>query len=372
MKKISQKFSDWIFNSFQVTPEGLGLFRIFAALFILCFLMPSTEMYDFIGSLPDDFYAPPPGPMWLFDGFPGEEFFMALHLTLIVLLVLLLVGYKSQWVSILVGVVLLIIKGFVYSVGKINHDLLLPLTPIVMAFSGWGAAYSVDALRFNRQDQHPRVASWPLTLLTLFIGFMMFTAGFAKLLGGWLQIDSQATVGHVFNQYYGKGRQDLLAGVMLQIESPVFWEILDYITLIFEIGFVIAIFHSKTTKLFVSFAVLFHFSVMVMMNISFVHNFVAYAAFLNWTMIDNTFKEWLPMKLASPAVLTGSFAIIGLVILLAQNYSIPNLESDLEVHEFIILLTALPIAVTYIGRQFQQIVYLRAAKGSNFFKLWQS
>lgn len=354
MKNINQKFSDWIFNSFQVTPEGLGLFRIFTALFIFCFLMPSTEMYDFVGSLPDDFYAPPPGPMWLFDGFPPEEFFFILHLILSVLLVFLLVGYKSQWTSILIGLVLLIIKGFFYSVGKIDHDLLMSLTSIVMAFSGWGNAYSVDVLRSDNEDQYRGVASWPLTLLALFIGFMMFTAGFPKILGGWLQIDTQATVGHLVNQYFGKERQDLLAGVMLQIDGPLFWEFLDYTTIIFEIGFLVAIFHPKTTKIFISFAVLFHFSIMVMMNISFLHNFVAYAAFLDWEIIDKTFKRWLPLKLASPAVLASLFGITGLAIMLAKNYGIPNLESDLHMHEFIILLVALLIAVTYVGKQIKQ------------------
>lgn len=351
MKNISRKFSDWIFNSYGVTPEGLGLFRIFTALFILCFLMPSAEMYGFIGSLPDYFYAPPPGPMWLFDGFPPEWFFIVLHLILIIVLFFLLIGYKSQWTSMLAGLILLTIKGFLYSVGKINHDLLLSVTPMVMAFSGWGAAYSVDAVRFNSLNKKHRVASWPLTLLALFIGFMMFTAGFAKILGGWLLIDTQATVGHVFNQYFGKGRQDLLAAAMLQIDSPFFWEFLDYTTIIFETGFLVAIFHPKSTKLFICFAVLFHFSVMVMMNISFLHNFVAYAAFLNWTRIDETFKTWMPLKLASPVVLISVFGTIGLATILARHLGVPNLESDLKMYEFIILLTGLPIAVYYIGRQ---------------------
>lgn len=183
MSRFSQTFSDWIFNSFSVTAEGLGLFRIFTALFILCFLMPSVEMYGFLGSLPDDFYAPPPGPMWLFEGFPPEAFLLKLHAVLIILLIALLVGFKTTWTSILIGVILLVIKGFFYSVGKINHDLLLALTPTVMAFSGWGAAYSLDALRNCDEDLNSRVASWPLTLLALFIGFMMFTAGFPNTPG---------------------------------------------------------------------------------------------------------------------------------------------------------------------------------------------
>lgn len=223
-----------------------------------------------------------------------------------------------------------------------------------MAFGGWGAAYSVDAYREKEKVYAKDVESWPLTLLALFIGFMMFTAGFAKLLGGWLNPDTQATMGHLFNQYFGKGRQDLLAGYILNIESTVFWEVLDYVTIIFEMGFLAAIFHPRTTKLFVSFAVMFHFSIMMMMNIPFLHNFPAYAAFLNWTTINKKFKKWLPVKFAPPVVLTSFFALAVTVIWLGYSYSIPELNSDLGIHEFYIVLLAVPIAVGYIIQQIRE------------------
>lgn len=352
-KKVNN-FSTWIFDSFQVRKEGLGLYRIFTALFILCFLLPSPEMYELLGSLPNDFYAPPPGPMWMFDGFPSEEFFYISHAILISLLILLFAGYKTFWASVLTGLVLLIIKGFFYSLGKINHDLLLAIVPIVMAFSGWGAAYSVDAYRQKGKAYAKNVESWPLTLLALFIGFMMFTAGFPKLLGGWLHFDTQATLGHLFNQYFGNGRQDLLAGQLLNVNSSVFWELLDYATIIFEIGFLAAIFHPRTTKLFISFAVLFHFTIMMMMNIPFLHNFPAYAAFLNWTTINKKFRKWLPVKFASPVVLAGFFVLAITVIWLGYSYSIPELNSDLEIHEFYIVLLAVPVAVGYIIQQIRK------------------
>jgi uncharacterized membrane protein YphA (DoxX/SURF4 family) len=348
MSKIDEIFSRWIFDSFSVSPEALGLYRIFTALFILCFLLPSTEMYSFLGSIPNDFYAPPPGPMWFFEGFPSEGFFYFLHGILIILLVLLLIGYKTPWVSIFAGVVLLIIKGFFYSLGKINHDLLLALVPIVMSFSGWGKAYSIDSLRQNGKADPGKVESWPLTLLALFIGFMMFTAGFAKLVGGWLYTETQATMGHLFSQYFVKNRQDLLASYILSIDNRIIWELLDYATVIFEIGFLVAIFHPRATKLFVSFAVLFHFSIMITMNISFLPNFLAYAAFLNWILINKNFKKFLPIKFASPVLLTGSFFLIGTAIWLGNSFGIPELESDLRIHEFYILLLALPIAISYV------------------------
>jgi hypothetical protein len=124
-------FVNWIFNSFPVSAGGLALYRIFTSLYILLFLMPSFEMYSFLGSLPDEFYHPPPGPMSIFHGFPSTTIFYILHGGLILSLLGILLGYKTKYSSILSAVFLLIIKGFFYSVGKINHDLLIIIVPLV-------------------------------------------------------------------------------------------------------------------------------------------------------------------------------------------------------------------------------------------------
>ena len=348
---MNTKFTNWIFKSFSVSPEGLGLYRIFTALFILVFLLPPTEMYELLGSIPDEFYSPPPGPMLLFDSFPSEMIFLTLHSVLIISLVCLLVGFKTSYSSIIAGLMLLAIKGFFYSLGKINHDLLLSVVPIVMSFSGWGAAYSIDSWQRNNEKQPAKVQSWPLTLIALFIGFMMFTAGFAKLLGGWLYIDTQATLGHLFNQFFIKGRQDLLATQIINIDNRLVWEILDYATVLFELGFLVAVIQPRTTRLFVCFAVLFHFSIMMSLNISFLPNFPAYAAFLSWAAIDQRSKKWLNSKLSAPMALVGFFLLLGLVIWIGSRSGIPSLDSDLQIHEFYILLLAVPIAIYYVGRQ---------------------
>jgi hypothetical protein len=48
--------------------------------------------------------------------------------------------------SIATGLLILTGNGFAYSMGKINHDLLLAAIPLVMAFSNWGSAWSLDAV----------------------------------------------------------------------------------------------------------------------------------------------------------------------------------------------------------------------------------
>ena len=285
-----KRLDAWLFHSYRISTEGLALYRIFVGLMILYFLMPPFSIYSYIGQLPSDFYTPPPGPMMLFSGFPSAITLQLLHLLLIRSAGALLVGYRTRLSSLLTGLLMLTLKGFIYSVGKINHDLMISLVPLLFAFSNWGGAWSIDSLQASKRNGRQgriteREQGWPLVILSLCIGFMFFTAAFPKVLGGWLDPTTQASRGHFLNQYFPKERTDLLAGFFLGVESPLFWEFLDIATIVFEAGFLLAILHPATTRLFVCMAVLFHFSTMMVMNIAFLFNFVGYAAFLNWDRI---------------------------------------------------------------------------------------
>lgn len=275
----NNKFDQWIFESYSPSAPGLALYRIFASLLFLFFLLPDFGFYSTLAFYPDDFFTPPPGPMMLFDSFPPAWLLQMIHLLLIFSWVCVLVGIKTKFTSVMAGVFMLIIQGFMFSLGKVNHEILLSVTPIVMAFTNWGAALSYDSFKGSTPN---KTEGWPLVLLSLFIGFMMFTAGVPKILGGWLDPSTQAAQGHLFNQYYVRGRQELLSGFAVQIDSTLIWEILDWATILFEAGFLIAVLKAGWFRLFVCFAVIFHFSTMMMLNIAFLANFISYAAFFKW------------------------------------------------------------------------------------------
>lgn len=344
----------WIFESFTVTPEGLGLLRIFTALFLLFFLIPGggTAHYQFLSSLPSDFYAPPPGPMMLFDSFPGLVTFQVLQTAVILSVLMILVGYHTKWASIITGLIVLMLQGFIFSVGKIDHEILVAIVPIILAYSNWGAAFSIDSLR---NDSNKKTESWPLTLLALFIGFMMFTAGFPKILGGWLDVSTQAAQSHLLNQFYVRERQDLLAEIAVQWNNPVLWELLDWATVLFEIGFLISILRVAWFRLLVGIAVFFHFSTMMIMNIAFLPNFIAYAVFLNWDALYRRSHQWM-MKWGRKditmsrkmVVISFTLSLVGIFALL-NRLSIHNkqlnLQSDLMLHEVVMVSIAAVIVM---------------------------
>ncbi|CAN5275206.1 hypothetical protein BH23BAC3_BH23BAC3_16640 [soil metagenome] len=285
---MSSKFEQWIFDSYSPGANGLALYRIFASLFFLFFLLPDFGFYSTLASFPADFFTPPPGPMMLFEDFLPAWLLQLVHILLILSWVCVLVGFKTKIASASAGIFMLILQGFMFSLGKVNHEILLSVTPIVMAFSNWGAAYSFDSLKGGVAKE---TQGWPLVLLALFIGFMMFSAGVPKILGGWLDPSTQATKGHLLNQYFVRGRQDLLAETAIQIDAVWLWELLDWATIVFEVGFLIVVLKAGWFRLFVCFAVLFHFSTMMTLNIAFLANFMAYAAFFKWDKLYQRMEE---------------------------------------------------------------------------------
>ncbi|MDY6867159.1 MAG: hypothetical protein SVT56_04530 [Chloroflexota bacterium] len=353
---IKNSFNRWIFESYSVSPQGLGLFRIASSLFFLFFLMPDTESYSFLSSLPADLYAPPPGPMMLLDEFPPEYIFWLIHSLLFISLCLVLVGYQTKVSSIATGIFVLMISGLAFSIGKINHNILLGMAPIVMAFSNWGNAFSVDAVLGKTQRE---VESWPLTLLALMIGFMMFTAGFPKILGGWLDPATQATEGHFLNQFFGNDRQAMLAPYVLYLKIDLIWELMDWSTIIFEIGFLLAVLKSRWFKVFICFALIFHFSNLLILNIIFTFNFIAYAAFLDWTKIFVKWREWLSdftKKTSFPDYYSGIiFGVVLFILFLAiriiSDMDILLQDSAVVFHDVLFSALAVVIVIFLVVRK---------------------
>jgi uncharacterized membrane protein YphA (DoxX/SURF4 family) len=359
--QIGRRFDRWIFDSFDVTPTGLGLYRIVYAAFVLFVLTPGHSpllRFDGIVQLPDAFFHPPPGPMMVFSDFPPLWVAQTTSGLLTLSLVALLIGYRTRAASIATGVLMLIGYGFAFSVGKVNHVMLFVLVPLVMAASNWGAAYSWD--RWRRPEAPRRVHAWPLTLLALLLGFAMFTAGFSKLLGGWLDPTSLATQGHFLKQFFVSGRQDLLAPIFLAVDSGLFWKALDTATVLFEMGFLVAAFHPVATRLFAACAVLFHFSTMMILNISFAIHLPVYAAFVNWAGIAQALPfdgEALAERASRRPWALGLLGG-GTAILLAQLGSpffwldeTVSLTSDLTVPEVLVVSIAVLLVAGRIGQR---------------------
>ncbi|PEN12317.1 hypothetical protein CRI94_14950 [Longibacter salinarum] len=353
MATLSSWLHHRIFDSCKVTAEGLALYRIATASFVLLFGGPGFNPYFAFApfaTLPDAMYLPPPGVMQLIPGFPSEVFFQTLQVMIVLAWVAILFGYQTRIASPLATVLMLVGFGYTYSVGKINHNILFVLLPFVMGLSNWGAAFSIDA---KRGRVSPDTASWPIPLMMLLTGFAMFTAGFPKILGGWLDPVTQAARSRFVKGFFVNDRTDLLAEAALTVQSDVLWELLDIATVAFEIGFLFALVSPWSTRLFAAGAVFFHTGVMLIMNIAFPTNFIVYAAVLPWSRMAEPVHTWVsrlrPFSTARYVSAAGIVAIFFTIVGSPLLWLDFGLASDLQPVDILVvvlgLLTVLALVI---------------------------
>jgi hypothetical protein len=170
------------------------------------------------------------------------------------------------------------------------------------------------------------------------IGFSFFSSGLVKLYGGWWKWDIEAARYYLFINYYSLNRTKYLADWFIGINNHAFWKAQDYFTLVFELGFLVSVIKIKLFRIFISFAVIFHCLVLLMLNISFGGNFIIYLLFINWkklhkNVFEKTFTRF-PIKIFLKIVFALSVLLIfrwiyGIFINpeVAENLSLLNILS---------------------------------------------
>ncbi|MBI1193463.1 MAG: hypothetical protein GC205_09835 [Bacteroidetes bacterium] len=309
--KLERFLQHWWFKEYQVSVEGLGLYRIAYVLFVL--FIYGLPDFSWIGSQPDYYYLPRMFSVGaLFQEFPSSNVFFALQLIIALGYALLLVGWKTRVVSYAVPIAVLVCKTFSYAFGHLDHDIFAWIVPLVFAGSGWGNAYSVDAWQ-NRNRPIPPTTGWSGHMLAFLLSMAMFTSVLAKIIGGWLILDNQAVEAHFAYNYYVVGRHDLLATPFLGIKSAFFWEFMDWTAVLFEFSFILLMWRRRLFRALIGVACIFHFLNMVMLNIPFTENIGAYLAFISWDWVKNKIPniplQFPPNTIAISIVFCGLCAI---------------------------------------------------------------
>lgn len=282
MRALTGWLDRWIFGAYHASPADLGLYRVLYAAYVLLAMVPAGLWVD---GVPRAFFSPTPSVAALFTDFPPAGMMAALNVLAVVAAGLLLVGWRTPTASVAVGVLLLSIKTWEYSTGKINHDVLMVLVPLLFAGSGWGRAFSVDARRAGEAEPVRPRPSWALALLAFIIGISMFGAGALKLLTGWLDLATQSTYGHLVVNNLGAGREPWLADLALSTRSALVWETADWTATLMELAFVAAMLHPRALRALMAVACLFHLGVWLAFDIVFAQNVLAYGAFVAYAPV---------------------------------------------------------------------------------------
>ncbi len=152
----------------------------------------------------------------------------------------------------------------------------------MMTLAGWGNSFSIDSMR--KIDTESSEA-WPVAMTALLLGFAFFTAGAAKVMGGWLDWSTQASKYYVMQSELVFNRTTFLGSFSLQLLPDVLWELADYATVFFEVGFLIAVINKKGFQRFVFAALFFHLFIFLTMGITTSWLYIVYLLFINWSVV---------------------------------------------------------------------------------------
>ena len=161
---IQRVWRRFVFEEYATRPESLAVYRILLAAWLLAFRVPQ---FEWVAGYPSEFLNPPIGPTaFFFTAFPPAWVFALLDAGSIVALALWLAGRHALTAAVAFCVCQVIGQAWMYSFGKINHEVLMVLTPLFVALA-------------ERESRSTRTG-WPLALFAFTISLAMFTAAAAK------------------------------------------------------------------------------------------------------------------------------------------------------------------------------------------------
>ncbi|WP_172280678.1 hypothetical protein [Chryseobacterium sp. LAM-KRS1] len=304
-----EKIKKLVFTSYKPSYEFLAFYRIFFSLYLLWMGISNA---DWVSYIPASAMQPPISILSFTDTVPASWLFTVCYYGMYLCLLLILIGFKPRVFAITYMVVYLITSNYAFSFGKIDHTFVYALPIVVMAFSPWNTTYSFFPESEKETDILSR--SWPMFLLSMFLGFGIFTAGLAKILGGWLNTDIQSTQIFFYQYRYGVGWHDLMSDTFDKINSRFFWEFLDYSTVIFESVFIIAFLKPKFFRLMILITLFFHLNVLLMFNIAFTYAVGFYALFIPTRVLPSTFK--MKIKNFLQAVFLPKYKLLGIAFVI--------------------------------------------------------
>lgn len=266
------------------TGPSLAFFRVLLASYLLLFQLPiGTTLPD----LPASLFHPPPGLPHAFGGFPSAAAVIVGNVVACSLAFMLMIGYRARASAIGLSLSLLLLSAWQFSVGKIDHNLLAVMAPLVFAWSGWDKTWVAGPppRAANAAVDDGRSGNRCAFLFAMIVGLTMSTAGLAKLYGNWLDTTTSATLGHAISVNWFEQRTALLFEPARRTMSPWMWEAMDWAAVIFELAAGVAFLRRSWWRWWLVVAVFFHAGVWLKFAIVFAPSLVSYAAFVRWESV---------------------------------------------------------------------------------------
>lgn len=294
MNSLASKLNgriDYLSEAYRADARYLGVIRILFALHVILFPVD----YSWAAKVPSAFFNPNPGVAWLYQDVPPELFLLILEFLRFCLAILLLVGFKTKFVSVTLTVVMILGSSVVHSFSKIDHNILYELLPAFMASAGWGATYSVDnRLRASAQ----RTQGFGVLIWASLISFALFSAGLPKALTGWLNPSLEASRSYVAMDLANPVKIGPLAEYFFAFDQQWFWKFIDYATVFAESWLIVAFLFPVLFRFGIAMVLAFHAGVYLMLGIDFAHYLFVYAVFFSAPFFQTI--KWIQGKRTMP------------------------------------------------------------------------
>jgi hypothetical protein len=284
-------------------PVNLAVFRI---VFFALLLRQGAFAGRSFSQLPEALRIPPPGLEWIVPHLPITETTIAVAGALFTAFCITgLLGLFSRTSALMATLLGLYVLGVPQFFGKVNHNHHLIWFGAVLAASRCGDTLSLDALwhagRYGRPPgpQKARGYALPLRFIWLLIGLVYFFPGFWKFAKEGLEwAFSENLKFRLYKRWFMLG--DWQPAFRLD-RYPLLYQGGALFTMVFEIGFLFALFWRRTRLAAAGLGLVFHNMTALMMRISFRALQGCYVAFFNWDRIfpwlgETVFEEKLPVR----------------------------------------------------------------------------
>ena len=274
MERINKLYRAVLENTL-VGDKALSIFRILFVFFHIIIVFPQ---FIWIGEVPQAFFNPPfLSFASFFKDIPPRIFFVSIEVLLFISLLFVLIGIHTRKFLVLCFILGIVGSTFKYSFGKIDHDIFNWLLFLILAYTNSGSY-----LALRPDSLLPKTTVNKATAFLAFaLCFAYFTAGFLKAVN-WIDFDlSTSGILHWFYSGYFLLNRDLFFANWVFSFPSILLELLDYTAALFEIsGFVFLLWSRKAWQRYLLFALFFHGSVILLLNISFVGMIPVLAIFL--------------------------------------------------------------------------------------------
>jgi hypothetical protein len=268
---VTRAFDTWLFEAWRLPDAQRAGYRVVLCSYLL-FTGVATRLL--LADVPPEVMRAPLGPFMLLPGYPPTWFVLALQAVACGALCLLLAGRVPRASGLVATGAAILLSGITYSAGgKIDHNILYVLAPLVCGFACCGPA-------LTERDRDAR--AWPIAVFAAVVGFSLFTSAVYKATGGWLALEDSSVQGLQLRNLHVYGRDALLSPLAARIDLPWLWEAADWGTVLLEGCFLVLPFAPRLMRWALVAMSLMHLGIVLLMNISFAGNIVVYALFMRW------------------------------------------------------------------------------------------